>query len=284
MNINELIQSETQIPSLPEMFYQFKQAIDDPESSFDEICEIVGNDPGLTARILRIVNSAFFGFSQQVETISHAIGTIGREQLNDLVLSTVVIDQFKNIPPTSLNMETFWKHSIACGLSARNLAFLKGEDNSERFFVAGLLHDIGRLVICIKLPSKVLEVSQRSKSKGETLHKAEFETMGFNHALVGSLLLKAWKLPKPLVEAVGFHHNPAKATEFSLEASMIHVADIITNTLDLGFQDEENSIIPTMDEFASERIQVPKDSSFPNIKKQVQKEFEQTVQIFLQAA
>mgnify|MGYP002634655703 FL=1 len=138
MNIQELFQEDTQIPSLPEIFYQFKQAIDDPASSFDEIGEIVGNDPGLTARLLKIVNSAFFGFPQQIETISHAIGIIGREQLNDLVLSTVVMDQFKGVPQSSLNMESFWKHGIACGLSACNLALLKGETNSERFFVAGL--------------------------------------------------------------------------------------------------------------------------------------------------
>jgi len=86
------------------------------------------------------------------------------------------------------------------------------------------------------------------------------------------------------VEAVEFHHNPAEAMEFPLEASIIHVADIIANTLDLGFQSEEKDIIPTMDEFAAKLIQVPKDSSFPNIKKQVEKEFEETVQVFLQTA
>jgi len=284
MDIEELFQEDTQIPSLPEIFYQFKQAIDDPESSFDEIGEIVRNDPGLTTRLLKIVNSAFFGFPQQVETISHAIGIIGREQLNDLVISTIVMDQFKNIPQSSLDMESFWKHSIACGLAAQNLALLTGETNSERFFVAGLLHDIGRLVIGIELPLNVLEVSLRCKSKNEMLHEAEFQAMGFNHADVGGFLLKSWNLPKALEEAVGFHHNPAEATEFSLEASIVHVADIIANTLDLGFECEENAIVPTLDEHAAKRIQVPKDSSFFNIKKQVEKEFDQTVQVFLQPA
>jgi HD-like signal output (HDOD) protein len=282
--LQELFQddNETHVPSLPAIFYQFKQAIDDPESSFDEIGGIVGNDPGLTARILKIVNSAFFGFPQQVETISHAISIIGREQLNDLVLSTVVMDQFENIPQDSMYMESFWKHSIACGLSARNLALLNGEDNPERFFVAGLLHDIGRLIISLKLPFKVLEVSLRCKSKDETLHKAEFEAMGFTHADVGGELMRTWKLPKALEEAVAFHHSPAEATEFSLEASMIHVAETIANTLDLGFHYDEQTLNTTIDKYAAERLQVPNDSLFPNIKKQVEKEFEQTVQVFLQ--
>jgi HD-like signal output (HDOD) protein len=284
MEIQELFQDEFTIPSLPGIFYQFKDTLDDPESSFDDIGKIVGNDPGLTIRILKIVNSAFFGFPQRVETISHAISIIGREQLNDLVLSTVVMDQFRSIPKSSLNMESFWKHSIACGLSARNLALVKGETNSERFFVAGLLHDIGSLVICLKLPFKVLEASLRSKSKGETLHAAELESMGFNHTDVGGFLLETWELPKNLVEAVGFHHDPAEATEFSLEASIIHVADMIANTMDLGFQSEEKASVPTMDEFAAKRIEVPEDATFPNIKKQVVKEFDQTVQVFLQPA
>ncbi|MBL4665135.1 MAG: HDOD domain-containing protein, partial [Nitrospinaceae bacterium] len=114
MVIQELFQDEIKVPSLPEVFYQFKQAVDDPESSFEEIGEIIGHDPGLTVRLLKIVNSAFYGFPQQVETISHAIGIIGRQQLNDLVISTVVMDQFQNVPQSSFNLNSFWKHSIAC--------------------------------------------------------------------------------------------------------------------------------------------------------------------------
>jgi HD-like signal output (HDOD) protein len=182
MIIQELFQEETLIPSLPEIFYQLKQAIDDPESSFDEIGKIVGNDPGLTARLLKIVNSAFFGFPQQVETISQAIGIIGREQLSDLVISTVVMNQFNNIPQSSLNMESFWKHSIACGLSAQNLALAIGEANLERYFVAGLLHDIGRLVIGIELPFKILEVSLcQGQSKNVPVWRSKSVPLGLKN-------------------------------------------------------------------------------------------------------
>ena len=284
MDIQELFQEGTLIPSLPEIFYQFKEVIDDPASSFDEIGEIVGNDPGLTIRLLKIVNSTFFGFSQQIETISHAISIIGREQLNDLLFSTLVRDQFKSIPQSTLNMASFWKHSIASGLFAKNLALGIGEANPDRSFVAGLLHDIGHLVLCLELPLKVLEISQRVKSKDETQHKAEFEVLGFNHADVGGFLMRTWKLPKALEEAVGFHHNPADATEFPVEASIAHVADIFADSLDSGVQDKKNILIPTMDEFASEQLQIPKNSSFPNIKKQVEKELEEVVQVFLQPA
>lgn len=282
MDIQELFQAENHIPSLPEIFYQVKSAIDDSSCSSYEIGKVVDNNPRLNARILKIVNSKFYDLPQAVESVSHALSLIDREQLSDLILSIVVIDQFRSIPKTSLDMKSFWRHSIACGLSARYLALATGEVNSDRFFVTGLLHDIGCIVMSLKTPFKLLEVSLRNESKGETLHKAEFEVLGFNHADVGAYLMKTWKLPKAIEESVGFHHNPAAATEFSLEASIIHVAETITNTLDLGFQYAEKSNIPAIDEYASEELLVPKDSLFLNIKKQVQKEFDQVEQVFLE--
>jgi len=287
MNIQELFQEDIQIPSLPEIFYQFKEVMDDPDSSFEEIGNIVGHDPGLTARLLKIVNSAFFGFPQQVETISHAIGIVGREPLTDLVLSTVVMDQFNDIPQSSMNMKSFWKHSIACGLAARIVASQKKETNPEQFFVAGLLHDIGLMALCITQPSLFLDAALRSKFKKETLHTAETEIMGFNHADVGGFLLKTWKLSKVLEEAVGFHHNPAGASQYSLEASVIHIADILaddSHSLKLGLSTEVSTTHPTLDEDALKCIELPADVYLSTIRRQMEKEFEQTVQIFLQTA
>ena len=286
MNIHELFQDDTQIPSLPEIFFQFKEAIDDPDSSFEEIGNIISHDPSLTARILRIVNSAFFGFPQQVETVSHAIGIIGREQLTDLVLSTVVMKQFNGIPQSAMNMKTFWEHSIACGLAARIIASQKEEPNPESFFVAGLLHDIGHIVFCNKLPYKFLEIDFHSKETEEIFHNIETEIMGFNHADVGGFLLKKWKLPKVLEEAVEFHHNPMEATQYSLEASVVHLADIIADTsksLKLGSGAEESNTKPTLDENALKRIQLPRDLFLSDIRLKMNEEFEETAQIFLQA-
>ena len=287
MDIQELFQDDTKIPSLPEGFYQFKEAIDDPESSFEEIGEIIGNDPGLTARLLKIVNSAFFGFPSKVETISHAVGIIGREQLNDLVISTVVMAQFKDIPQSLIDMRSFWKHSIACGLSARIIASQKRESNPERFFVAGLLHDIGLIVICNKLPSLFLNTALRSKSNKETFHKAEIEEMGFNHADVGGFLLKTWELPKVFEEAVKFHHNPANATQFSLEASVVHIADVLADdfhSLKLGHNTEVSPTHPHLNEDALKYIDLPDDTYLSTIRILMEKEFEQTAEIFLQTA
>ena len=180
-------------------------------------------------------------------------------------------------------MKSFWRHSIACGLAARILASHRQEANPELFFVAGMLHDIGHVTICIKYSVKVLEVVLRTEMKNETLHQAEFEILGFNHANVGRYLLKSWKFPKVLEEAVGFHHNPALATQYTLEASVVHVADVLANTLKLGFSAEETTL-PALDENALKCIQITEDTLFSTIKEQVEKQIDQTAQIFLATA
>lgn len=283
MNIHDLVNGDDPVASLPEIFYRLKEAIDDPDSSYKEMGEIIAYDPGLTARLLKIVNSAFFGFPNRIETIPHAISIVGMDQLNDLVLSTTVIGQFKHIPSDLMSMKAFWEHSIACGLAARIIASQRKDSNPERFFVAGLMHDIGRLVICLKAPERAREAILLSKSQNQALHQAELELMGFDHAQVGALLLKIWGLPQAHAAAVEFHHNPTQSTRFPLEAAIVHAADIIINTLKLGWN-QENLTFSSMDAGAWEQIQIPEDSLFTNILNIVIEEYEQTARIFLQEA
>ena len=208
--------------------------MDDPEGSFDKISDIIATDPGLSVRLLRIVNSAYFGFPSQIETVSHAIGVVGLEQLNNLVISTVIMERFKGIPDSVINMESFWKHSIACGLAAKIISSHSGEVNTEKFFVAGMLHDIGRLIIALTAPFNILSVFMRCKSEKISLQQSEKDILGFTPADVGEHLLKAWNLPVFLQEVVGNHHQPEKNSTFSKETSIVHVADHIVNTLALG--------------------------------------------------
>ena len=139
MEIQELFSADVQIPSLPDVYYKFKEAMDNPEGSFEEISDIIATDPGLSVRLLRIVNSAYFGFPSKIETISHAIGVVGLEQLNNLVISTVIMERFKGIPDSVMNMDSFWKHSIACGLAAKIISSHKEEPNTERFLQGSAL-------------------------------------------------------------------------------------------------------------------------------------------------
>jgi putative nucleotidyltransferase with HDIG domain len=278
MSIDLLFENETKIPSLPDIFYQFKKAVDDPNKSFDYIANIVSHDTGLTARLLKIVNSAFYGFPSQVETISHATSIIGIERLNDLILSTVVMGCFKDIPPEAINMESFWKHSVACALASKALAIEMELPNSEKVFVSGLLHDIGRLIISCKAPKESLKIFSLMKDQKFELHLAEQEVLGFNHCEIGARLLKEWGLPNIHQEITAYHHAPNRASTFQLECAIVHCADILVNSLELGTSGE--TIIPEFDENAARITAIEEESFRSLITEKVEKQFDETFQLF----
>ena len=228
------IGEDEKVFSLPKIHFELQEALNDPDKTFQDLGKIISYDPALSARLLKIVNSPFYGFPSKIDTISHAISIIGMDQLTDLALATLVIHQFRGIPNSLFNMEKFWRHSMACGVAARAIAEFKGEKNVERFYLAGILHDIGRLVIFKREPALARDAFFRSKEKQENIFLSEQELMGFDHAAVGGELLKAWKLPPRLVEAVAYHHQPQAAKEFPVEAAIIHTSDYIVHVLKVG--------------------------------------------------
>ena len=163
VNIQEAIKDWVVSP--PHVYIKLKETLEDPRSSFREFSGIIGNDPALTARLLKIVNSSFYGLESEVETITHALGIIGTEQLTELVLATSVTEQFPNIPERLVNMDLFWKHSIACGVTAKIIASWNGERHLESYYLAGMLHDIGSLIIYKKFPDEAEKVLARCKNK-----------------------------------------------------------------------------------------------------------------------
>jgi len=279
VEIQELFEGDITIPTLPEVYYDFKEVMEDPDGSFEKISEIISTDTGLTIRLLRIVNSAFYGFPSQIDTISHAISVVGLEQLNNLVLSTVVMDRFKDIPDSVINMESFWKHSIACGLAARVIAAHRKEINTERFFVAGMLHDVGRLVIAMSAPFSILSVFMRCKAEQILLHDAEKDILGFNHCDVGQHLLKTWSLPEFHQNVVGNHHHE----NIDLESGILNVADYIANDLKLG-DSGEVLFPPALDAEILAQLELPDGINIEKIKAEVEKLYNSTSSIFLQAA
>ncbi len=282
MDIDELIKGNEQLASLPEIYYQLNEAIHDPDCTFDDIGEIISIDTSLTLRILKIVNSAFYGFSSQVETVSHALTIIGTDQLTQLVLASSVMSRFKGIPEDLINMEKFWQHSLACGLASRALATLSGEYNVERFFVAGLLHDVGRLVMCVKAPEQTREIMQRVRENGQVLYEEEKRILGFDHAELGGRLLKSWFLPERLEEAVANHHEPHNAANFPEEAAMVNLGNSIAHAMGLGESGE--AVAPPLNPKSWEAIGLPQSLYLAMVKDKVEQQFEDVTQVFFQQA
>ena len=232
-----LIQDEMRLGTLPVVFHRLVEAVNDSRSSTAEIADIIGNDTDLSARVLKLVNSAFYGLQSRVDTISRAVFILGSNQLVALAIGISVVTFFRGIPETVINMESFWRHSIAVGVGSRILASYHMMPNTERFFVAGLLHDLGRLVLFRFQPDRAREAFELAGQTGRLMHDTEQEVLGFSHDKLGGLLLKKWKFPVSLEKNVRYHHSPDKAPN-RLEACILRLADILANAMEQGSSGE----------------------------------------------
>jgi putative nucleotidyltransferase with HDIG domain len=242
MNPQQLVKDIQGLVSLPDICIRLNAMIERDEYSAAEISKVISQDTNLTARLLKIANSAFYGFPSRVETISRAITIIGNRELRDLVLATSAVEAFDKIPIDRANMTSFWTHSIHCGIVGRILASKCGILHKERLFVAGLLHDIGHLVFYLKLPDLARKAMLSAAAHNRDIYLEEQDIIGYDHALVGGELLQSWNLPQSLVEPVKYHHEPALTEKFCLDASIVHIANIVSkqtalNNYVVGFND-----------------------------------------------
>jgi len=242
---DDLVKKAATVASLPSVYLRLMEVVYHPHSSASDIGKIVGEDPGITARLLRIVNSTFYGFPEKIETISHAVTLFGTDRLSELALATSILNAFGDIPRHLVDMESFWHHSLACGVFARIIAAKRREFNIERVFTAGLLHDIGRLILYMHNTHACQQALEKAHQKQEILFRMEKEIMGFHHGTVGKILCNVWHLPSIYKETVAWHHAPKHAKRFPIETAIIHVADILANTLCEGSSGER--LVPPLD-------------------------------------
>lgn len=230
LTAKELVRGTIELVSLPEALVRLNSLVDDPRSNVEDIARVIETDSGLAARLLRIVNSPFYGFPSRIETISHAVAVVGTRELRDLALATVVVRIFEGIPPELMDMERFWRHSLTTGLVARGIAEARRDGAAESRFVAGLLHDVGKLLLCRRVPELARHALARATYEQIPLPEAEREALGFDHAEVGGALLEAWRLPEPLVVAARWHHAPELAPELWREDALItHLANVLAH-------------------------------------------------------
>lgn len=231
IDIDELVGGTVKLVSIPDIVHQLDHAINDPYSDMADIAEIIACDPALAARILKIANSALFNFPAQIETVTYAASIIGTKQLRDLVFATCVIDVFKSAFKPDVDLASFWHHSIVAGITARVIATYRREANIERFYLLGLMHDLGKLVLHMGAPEQARESIYDSEVNNRLLCESEQQLFGFDHGQVGGALLKHWNLPEILYEPIMYHHNPQLAQSYPAECAIVHLADIISNSL-----------------------------------------------------
>lgn len=214
--------------SLPGVYFRLKNILDDPDYAMAEVAVVISQDPAITLRLLSIVNSSLYGFAAKIETVGRAITLLGTQQVHDLVLSTSVGQAFKGISNDIMDMTRYWRHSVYCAVTSRRLAALCSGCKKERLFVAGLLHDIGHLVMYQTIPELSQQAILKAEESGTPLYKIEQDIIGFDYARVGAELMQGWSLPESLRETTMFHVEPENAKKYPLETALVHLSSLLT--------------------------------------------------------
>jgi HD-like signal output (HDOD) protein len=246
LTAESVVEGVDDLLSLPDAAIRLNALLVDPDVSANEIAEVVSLDAALAARVLRAVNSAYFGLRTRVDTISKAIALIGASELHSLVLTTSAAQAFKSISYKLVDMETFWQHSVRAALAARGFAESSLKRHRERVFLAALMHDIGKLVLYHQVPTvstRVLEAVREGRSQDDV----EFALLGFTHADVGAMLLERWNLPPSLAVPVRYHHRFAEAPEYTQEAALIHLGSRVADYMELKRSDEAPVLVDADD-------------------------------------
>ena len=234
-----LVEHIKDLVTLPEVALRISGMVDDPTSSAADIGREISKDAALTARLLRVANSPAFGQHGKIATISRAITVLGVRQVRDLTVGLTAIRTFDGIANELVTMESFWRHSVLCAVAAGHIAARRRVGRNDAPFVAGLLHDVGQLVLFNRAPEMARQALLMSVDAIDDagLYLCERRLMGFDHAAVGVALARNWGLPRSLQECIEFHHEPGRAQQYPLEVATVHIANSVAVLAEIGSND-----------------------------------------------
>jgi len=235
--IAEVLKSVQRLPSLPAVVLELLASLNDDSLSLDSLARKISLDQALSASVLRVANSSFYGRPGQVMSARDGIAMLGLRTVRQLVLTASLIKSVDGPMQGSFDLTTYWRHAIGTALCARALAAHLGE-NPEQAYTAGLLHDIGRLVLATRFAERYAQVTAWRAANDGYLLAAEQEVLGFDHAVVGEALVRHWRLPAAIGQAALSHQQPGAGTGHRL-AQVIHVADAVAHALDLSGQSDD---------------------------------------------
>ena len=223
------------LPTLPTVVAQLIALIDDPKSSARPVAQLISTDQALTAKILKVANSAFYGFPREIATVQLAIVVLGFEQVKNLSLSVAVLRRFSSGNEHRLfDRQRFWDHAIACGVAGRMLARKVHPRFEGEAFVAGVLHDIGKLILIEYFFDEFSEALELAETEELTIVEAEEQVLGVTHSDIGGWLAEKWNLPPSLVSAIAYHHRPEEMEEPDELVHFIHLANALVRQHQIG--------------------------------------------------
>ncbi len=281
--IQRLVAKIDKLPTLPVAATKIVQVVNNPNTTARDVNQLISTDQALAAKVLKLVNSAYYGLSNKVASITQAVVILGFNTIKSLALSASVLDSFSSAELSTFKREEFWKHSLGVGVGAKliaNLIKVPAKDQEE-FFLAGLLHDMGKVVMDQYLHEEFSEVVGLTKDTGCAFLQAEREVLGgLTHADIGKLLAEKWNLPANLQEAIAFHHDPLQAKE-GPHTVAVHFADILCKSKHIGFSGDYE--ISGISEQAVDSLKIPPEALEKLIAEDIDREFRNAT-IFLNMA
>lgn len=238
------------LPALSAVVQDLLDYLQQPEVDVGQVAQRIARDPTLAARLLRVANSSFYGLQGQVATIADALVVLGLRSVRTLVTGAAVASHLQSLAVAGYDGRAFWSHSAGTALCARTLARQVGA-SPENAFTAGLLHDIGRLILAARFPEAYRRVEAHRAQRDCYPLEAEREVLGFDHTQIGAALAVRWKFPAEITAAISWHHSPADQPDGSL-AELIHVADVMAHALD--FPGGEDDLVPQLSSVAWNRL------------------------------
>ena len=228
-SLENLLKRSDSMATLPEIYHKLSQMLKDPDSSQREIAQTIQMDPSIAAKVLKTVNSAFYGFPQQIASIEQAVTLLGRNPLNHLLSTAIVTGMLARVRCHGFKLHEFWEHSVLTALISKYLfAQLVKAEEAEPIFLGGLLHDIGSLLMAHHSPELCQRVANLMEANDDIIDRNESEVLGYNHAVVGAQLLIKWRLPPVLIACAEFHHRPERCEHFRNEVRIVSVANSLS--------------------------------------------------------
>jgi HD-like signal output (HDOD) protein len=226
--IEQILASSAELATLPAVYLEVKRVVDDPRSTPIDLANALSADPVMAARVLRLVNSAFWGLRGGIDSLPRAVSLLGMIHIHDLVLASSVVQTFERVPPRLMDMALFWRASVFRSLAATGLARKSAVVDLGRVFVQALLSDLGHMVLYLKVPELAAQALESTRGRPWERAARERELIGCDFAQVGGALTDAWRLPPGFGEAIRQQNQPQDTSAHALEASLIHIAALLS--------------------------------------------------------
>ncbi|MCU0586529.1 MAG: HDOD domain-containing protein [Syntrophobacteraceae bacterium] len=228
----KIVQATGDLPTMPHVASLVLQKLGNPNTSPKDLHQTISTDQSLAARVLKVANSPLYGCSRAINRLTDAVVIMGFDSLRSLVMSSVMQDLFKSF---GLTEKLLWEHSFGCAAVSKHVARVIKYPKLEEAFLAGLLHDIGKVVLNLKVPEKTREIVQEVyNNPGISFLRAEEEIFGFNHAQVGKLIARKWNFAETIEETIGCHHEPRQAQILPVLTVIVNFANLLCHKLEVG--------------------------------------------------